>query len=443
MILKYQPKDWDIATDATPDQVLKLFPRGGLVGASFGVVNIPLDPGSMLVNSGLNPDHVEVATFRKDGDYTDGRRPDTVEFTTSVEEDSNRRDFTFNALFYDPFKTWNVNPDYPGLLDFHGGLKDLKKGIVRCVGMPYNRFREDYLRMLRAIRFAVRFNFWLDIPVMESLEVHARKIYDVAPERVQGELNGMMATGRFHRALALLDSLGLLKWIIPELGALKGCEQPPEFHPEGDVWTHTMLAMEYLMDGKLAADVVTNLGLLFHDLGKPGTIGYDGKRITFHGHEQFGGVMARVVMRNLRYPNEITADVVWIIENHMRFYRLPEMRIGKARQFMAHRLFDRLMEVCRCDCASSQQDFSSTAEWIAEKRRQYSVESTRNTVPLVNGDVLIRIGMKPGPTFKTILEEALNAQLEGRFTTQDEGIRFVLDFNEGYNKGMLTKVIEP
>jgi poly(A) polymerase len=434
LVINRKPKDWDVATSALPEQVLELFPSGQLVGASFGVVNIPLrchlcglapaesqcclssfhDPGT--------PDHVEVATFRKDGVYSDGRRPDTVEYTTSPEIDSNRRDFTMNALYCDPFG----NGD--GILDFHGGMKDLKKGIIRTVGFPQYRFQEDYLRMLRAVRFSVQLNFWLDRYTREAIERLAPEIVKISAERIRGEMDRMIECGRFFRGLRLMDEVRLLEQILPEVDNLQGVEQPPEFHPEGDVWTHTLMAMEDLMAGEqFSADLAVNWGMLLHDIGKPATQEFSGPKISFKGHDEVGASMVKTILGRLKYPNETIDQVEWLVSNHMRFYRLPEMRLAKVKTIMAHPLFTKLTTLCSCDCSASCQDFVDMAVWVNEMARKHPPEETRKVVPLVTGDDLIAAGFKPGPAFKTILQNILDAQLEGTITTKEQGLAIAFE----------------
>lgn len=394
------PADYDIATSARPDQVTQLFPRTAEVGAAFGVVLVMIDDTKY-----------EVATFRKDGPYLDGRHPQSVEFADE-KEDALRRDFTINALFLDP--------ESCEVLDYVNGRDDIQAGVVRAVGDPRARFREDRLRMLRACRFAARFDYAIAADTRDAILENAAAIDDVSPERCRDELVKMLTGARPHVAMNLMDECGLLAQVLPEIDAMKGVEQPPQYHPEGDVYVHTLLALEQLR----APTAALALGLLLHDVGKPVTQTFE-DRIRFNNHDSIGAEMAEAICTRFRCSNELTDRVVWLVQQHMRIAVAPDMRAAKLKRLVREPGFDELLELHRCDCAASHGNLE-TYEWL----RDYAASLDEQEVqpePLIRGEDLIRLGFTPGPIFAEILEAVEDAQLEGELTNSDEAERFVRD----------------
>ncbi|HEU5021860.1 MAG TPA: CCA tRNA nucleotidyltransferase, partial [Bryobacteraceae bacterium] len=329
LLLNRAPKDFDLATSAHPDELLQLFPRSGQVGAHFGVV---------LVRDG--DAQVEVATFRSDLDYADGRRPIAVHFETSPEQDVLRRDFTINALLLDPATN--------EVVDYTGGRADLAAGVIRAIGDPVRRFREDHLRLLRAIRFAARLNFTIEPGTFAAMKELSPAIRAIAAERVRDEISRILTEGGPRRGFELLDASGLLQEILPEVAALKGVEQPPAFHPEGDVWTHTLLMLEGLRN----PTIELALGVLLHDIGKPATFRI-ADRIRFDGHVEKGIEIAHSLLNRLRYPGAVIEQVEALIANHMKFKDAPNMRESRLKRFLRMPKFDEHLELHRLDCLSS------------------------------------------------------------------------------------------
>jgi poly(A) polymerase len=303
LLLGVPAKDFDVATDARPEQVLALYPDAQRVGAHFGVV--------LVCRSGAA---VEVATFRSDDEYTDGRRPSSVKFETDPKQDALRRDFTINALFLDPSSG--------EVLDFVGGRADLAARLIRAIGDPETRFREDRLRMLRAVRFAARLQFDIEPATEDAIRRMAAQIHDVSAERIREELVRILTEGNARRGFELLDRTGLLQEILPEVSAMKGVEQPPEFHPEGDVWTHTLIMLEGLPKD---ASPTLAMGVLLHDVGKPPTFRV-ADRIRFDGHVEAGEELTRAIMGRLRFSNDDTCQVEALVGNHMKFKDAPRMK---------------------------------------------------------------------------------------------------------------------
>jgi len=395
-LLGAPPKDIDIATSAHADEVAELFPRTIAVGAAFGVV--------VVVESGM---HFEVATFRRDGPYLDGRRPSTVDFVDEI-EDAKRRDFTVNAMFF--------NPETETILDYVGGREDLERGILRCVGVPEERFQEDHLRLLRAVRFAARLGFRLDPATSDAISALAPLIGKTSAERVRDELVKMFCGVRAKHSLELLDETGLLTEVLPEVAAMKGVEQPPNFHPEGDVFVHTLLLMDKLPE---PCTPTLAFGALLHDVGKPPTQTFE-DRIRFNEHEKVGAEMARVICRRLKFSNEETDRIVWHVAQHMRVSAIPDMKENKRKRFVREEGFDELLEVCRLDCLASHGDLR-TIEWIEAYRAKIPAEALRPE-PLITGRDLIAKGYAPGPAFREVLQAAEDAQLDGSITSRDEAL---------------------
>ena len=397
LLLGREPKDYDISTDARPDQLIELFPQAQLVGAQFGVVLV---------------DGVEVATFRSDHSYQDGRHPAKVTFETDPKQDVLRRDFTMNALLLDPAA---LNSE---VVDYVGGLADLRNHIIRAIGDPEQRFEEDHLRMLRAIRFAARFGFEIEPGTLAAIQkLHAR-IARVSPERIRDELVRILTEGAARRGFELLDASGLLGDILPEVAAMKGVEQPPEFHPEGDVWTHTLLMLE----GLRRPTPTLALGVLLHDVGKPGTFRV-AERIRFDGHVELGERIARDILNRLRFSNAEIDQVLALIANHMRFKHVPEMRDSTLKRMLRMDSFEEHLELHRLDCASSHGHLDNYE--FAKAKFEESPPEVLRPPRLLTGDDLIEAGYRPGRDFARMLEAAEDAQLESKIHSKEEALELI------------------
>ncbi len=410
MLRGIEPKDYDIATSARPEEVQALFPKSKAVGAHFGVV---------LVRSGAF--HFEVATFREDGDYTDGRRPDSVRFG-GAEEDARRRDFTINGLFYDPVEN--------RVLDYVGGQADLEAGVVRAIGDARRRFGEDHLRLARAVRFAAALDFAIAPGTWEALVAEAPRLADIAIERVREEFTRIMLHPRRVRGFDLLCDSGLMALIIPEILTLRGCEQPPEFHPEGDVFIHTRLMLSLLPE-TVSTPLV--LSVLLHDIAKPATQRWDeaAGRFRFNEHDKLGAEMAEGILRRLRYPNEVIHAVVEMVAHHMAYMNVQKMRPAKLKRFMARPTFAEELELHRVDCLGSHSALDNLV-FLREKQEEFAREPI---IPprLVGGHDLIALGLAPGPEFKHLLEEIQTRQLEGTLTTREDALAWVrAELQAGY-----------
>ncbi len=409
MLRGVEAKDYDIATSARPEEVQRLFPRTVAVGAHFGVICV-LEEGRQF----------EVATFRSDGAYIDGRHPEVVTYS-SPREDAERRDFTVNGMFYDPIAG--------EVIDFVGGRADLERRLLRGIGDAPRRFREDRLRMLRAIRFATVLEFEIDPATWEALRRQAGEIHDVSAERIREELVRIFLSPDRVRGLDLLDESGLLERIIPEMLALKGCEQPPQFHPEGDVWVHTRAML-----GLLPAEVTVPLvfSVLLHDIGKPRTWSLDPAegRIRFNAHDKIGAGMARAIMERLRFSREEIEATVEAVDQHMVFKDVQRMRVAKLKRFMARPGFEREMELHRVDCQSSHAMLDNY-EFLRGKQEEFANEPLIPP-PLVNGRDLIALGWQPGPKFKEVLEAVETRQLEGTLKTREEALEWVAEENSKF-----------
>jgi putative nucleotidyltransferase with HDIG domain len=420
-------KDCDVATSATPDVVLDFFPRTFSVGAHFGVVLVSMEiEGEATLT--------EVATFRFDGVYSDGRRPDEVRYTLSAEEDVRRRDFTINGLLLDPSKLDNSRldtsrPDAIGaaVLDYVGGVADLEAGIVRAIGDPIQRFEEDHLRMLRAVRFAARFEFAIDPATMVAIRALAPKIQSVSHERVRDEITRMLTDGHARRAFELLDQSGLLIYVLPEAAKLKGVEQPPQFHPEGDVWVHTLMLLEQLEAG---CAMTLAWGALLHDIGKPATFeppSGPNDRIRFNGHVEVGVRIAAEVCRRMRFSNEESSQILLLVDNHMRFADAQRMKASTLKRFFRLNNFPEHLALHRMDCRASSVDFTGHLDNYNYAREQYEnmpAEEVRPE-PLLTGRELIAMGYTPGPTFKAMLHAVEEAQLEGAIVNRKEALELI------------------
>jgi poly(A) polymerase len=380
---------------------MSIFPETYAVGAQFGVVLVPGAEGD-----------VEVATFRSDFGYSDGRHPDEVRFSQKPQEDVARRDFTINGMLLDPVSNQ--------VLDFVGGRKDLEAKIIRTIGNPRQRFAEDKLRMLRAVRFAARFGYTIEPDTFAAIEELAGEIQVVSRERVRDELTRMLTEGHAARAFQLLDESGLLPEVLPEISAMKGVEQPPQFHPEGDVFAHTLLLLENL---PTPCSPALAWGALLHDVGKPPTFRVAPDRIRFDGHVEVGVKMAEEICRRLRFSACETEQVLALIDNHMRFGQATRMKESTLKKFLRMPHFDEHMSLHRADCLASHGDLS-TYEFAQEKLASIPPETMRPS-PLVSGDDLINAGYVPGPRFREILSAVEDAQLEGRLASRDTALAFV------------------
>jgi poly(A) polymerase len=395
------PKDIDIATDARPEQVQKIFPRTYAVGAKFGVI-VVLE----------NEFQFEVATFRSDDVYVDGRRPIEVHFS-SPEEDAKRRDFTINGMFYD-----SVADE---VIDFVGGRADLEAKFVRAIGDPAERFAEDCLRILRAVRFATVLQFEIESVTWAALVRAATSITQISAERIRDELVRIFLSPNRVRGWDLLDTSGLLRAILPEVEAMKGCAQPEEFHPEGDVFQHTRLMLKLLPE-KVSVPLI--FSVLFHDIGKPPTASVDETgRIRFNGHDRVGAEMTEAVMTRLRFSRAEIDATVEMVRQHMVFKDVPRMRVAKLKRFMARPTFEDELELHRVDCASSHR-MMENYDFLLRKREEFANEPIIPP-PLVRGDDLIALGLKPGPKFGEILEAVETHQLEGTLRNREEALAWL------------------
>jgi len=410
LLLGREPTDYDVATDATPDEVMRIFPQTWAVGARFGVVLVPVENEKQVLR--FAQEVVEVATFRSDGLYTDGRHPDQVTYTRDPKEDVQRRDFTINGLLLDPLNN--------EVLDYVGGRDDLKAGIIRTIGAPERRFAEDKLRMLRAVRFAARFGYQIDPATFEAMRALRSEIQQVSRERVRDELVKMLTEGHARRAFELLDQTGLLREVLPEVNKMHGVEQPPQFHPEGDVWVHTLLLLEGLPE-KVSPTLA--MGALLHDVGKPPTFRVAPDRIRFDGHVEVGVKMAQQICHRLRFSNHDTEQIALLVANHMRFADVQEMKPSTLKKFFRLPRFDEHLELHRLDCLASHRDLA-LYNFVRQKLAQMPAEQIRPQ-PLLTGDDLIAMGYAPGPQFKQILAAVEDAQLEGWLNDPEQARAFV------------------
>jgi poly(A) polymerase len=414
LLLKREAADFDVATSATPTEVMEIFPETYAVGAQFGVVLVPLSGNqvSSSDDSAPKPDAIEVATFRSDHGYSDGRRPDEVRFSLNPREDVERRDFTINGMLLDPLTN--------EVLDFVGGRKDLEAGIIRTIGDPEKRFAEDKLRILRAVRFAARFEFEIEAETMAAIQRRAAEIQVVSRERVRDELTKMLIEGHARRAFLLLNESGLLREVLPEISAMKGVQQPPEFHPEGDVFVHTLLLLENL---SRPCPPTLAWGALFHDVGKPATFRVAPDRIRFDNHVDVGVKIAEEICQRLRFSVRDAEQVLALIDNHMRFGQVTRMKESTLKKFIRMPNFDQHLALHRADSLASHGNLS-TYQFIQKKLTEIPPEKIRPK-PLVTGDDLIAAGYMPGPKFREILEAVEDAQLEGRLQSHAAALEFV------------------
>lgn len=396
------PKDYDIATSARPEEIRRLYPKADAIGAHFGV---------MLVRRAGFP--FEIATFREDGDYLDGRRPASVTFSDAA-SDARRRDFTINGMFYDPLEN--------RVIDHAGGRADLAAREVRAIGHPEDRFREDYLRLLRAVRFATVLGFEIETGTWEAIRAVAGRITVISPERIREELDKIWLSPDRVRGFDLLVASGLMEAILPEILALRGCEQPPQFHPEGDVFTHTRLMLSLLAPD---ASLPLVLAVLFHDIAKPATFALDPAdgRIRFNGHEKAGAEMAAGILRRLRYSNAVVEAVVSAVAHHMQFKDVAKMRTSTLKRFMARDHFEDELELHRIDCLGSHR-LLGNHEFLVAKRREFAGAPLLPKWFLNGGDLLAR-GWPSGPEIGSLLTEAHDLQLEGTLSSREEALAWL------------------
>ncbi|MEI6609405.1 MAG: CCA tRNA nucleotidyltransferase [Deltaproteobacteria bacterium] len=398
------PADYDIVTSAIPDQVIALFNRTVAIGAKFGVVAVIVGGYSY-----------EVATFRSDDVYIDGRRPSNVHFTCA-KEDVFRRDFTVNGLLMDPV-TGEIT-------DYVDGLTDIQKKIIRTIGDPDKRFQEDHLRMLRAIRFTANLNFKLDSSTQESIAKKIAQIQTISAERIQDELNKLLTRGGARRGLELMAQTEMLREILPEVGAMQGIEQPPRFHPEGDVWQHTLMMMEILSEEKEAAlNPVMAWGALLHDVGKPVSRTEDENGVHFYGHVQHGGKIADGIMHRLKFSRAQRESVLDLILQHMNFMNVQKMRPARLKRFLRMPDFDLHLELHRLDCLASH-GMLDNYEFCRNQLENLTMEEL-HPPRLLTGDDLIALGFTPGKIIGEILRALEDEQMEGRISSQDEAKIFV------------------
>ena len=404
LLLGREPADYDVATSATPEQVLNLFPDGVTVGAQFGVILVPRE--------GVR---VEVATFRSDVGYTDGRHPDQVVFASSPEEDVKRRDFTINGLV--------MRHNTGEILDFVDGQTDLRAGIIRAIGEPDRRFAEDKLRMLRAVRFAARFGYQIEPNTFAAIRKHAREISQVSAERIRDELTKLLTEGRARTGFELLDAGWLLSIVLPEIAALKGVEQPPQYHPEGDVWLHTLLMLEGLPAG---CSATLAWGVVLHDAGKPATfrsVKETQDRIRFDGHVEVGLAIGKRILARLRFSNDDTEQILSLVQQHMKFKDVRRMRPATLKRFVRLPRFEEHLTLHRLDCLSSHRNLEAY-QFLLDFLQTTPPELVRPT-RLVTGEDLLDLGFKPGPLVGEILAAVEEAQLNGELASKEEAISFV------------------
>ena len=396
-LLGLTPKDFDVGTDATPDRLIELFPNSQMVGAHFGVILVARAGGIQ----------VEVATFRSEGLYSDGRRPDQVHFERDPAVDARRRDFTINGLMQNPLSG--------ELFDFVGGRSDLAGRVIRAIGDPRKRFAEDHLRMLRAVRFAARLGFTIDPATLEAIRLEASSITRISPERIREELSRILTEGNVRRGFELLDECHLLQRILPEVKAFQGVAQPPEFHPEGDVWTHVLLMLDQLRQPTLTLA----LGVLLHDVGKPATFSVS-DRIRFNGHAEAGAEMTRQILTRLKFSNDEVEQITALVANHMKFKDLFQMRVSTLKRFLRLPHFEEHLELHRLDTLASN-GYSDAYRFASEKLGEFAHEEL-SPPRLINGRDLIQAGYTPGPDFRRALDVVETAQLEGELQTRDQAL---------------------
>jgi poly(A) polymerase len=429
LLLGREPQDYDVATSATPDLVLAMFPRTFAVGAHFGVVLVASDLDSGCTeNSVAERCITEVATFRNDGVYSDGRHPDEVRYTKTAAEDVQRRDFTINGLLLDPLREGAPFDELPAdshklraaVLDYVGGLDDLEARVIRAIGHPEKRFEEDQLRLLRAVRFAARFGFVIEPVTVAAIRKLAARIHAVSRERIREELTRMLTEGHARRAFELLDETDLLVQVLPEVSRMKGVQQPPQFHPEGDVWIHTLMLLEQVEPG---CPMTLAWGALLHDVGKPPTYREAPDRIRFDGHVEIGVAIAADICRRFRFSNDETRQILALVDNHMRFADAPRMKASTLKRFFRLDNFLEHLALHRMDCMAAHRNLE-IYDFVRERYESLPEQEVRPT-PLLTGRELIAAGYTPGPAFKGMLQSAEDAQLEGAISTPEQAMALV------------------
>jgi len=460
LLLGREPEDYDVATAATPDVVLSMFPHTFAVGAHFGVVLVATEIEGASKDGEVEERCVtEVATFRSDGIYSDGRHPDEVRYTRTAAEDVERRDFTINGLLLDPLRLvgeraavessamperTTADPSTPPLakyasgpaqddsfngersllrsavVDFVGGLEDLGAGVIRAIGRPEKRFEEDQLRLLRAVRFAARFEFEIEPATFAAMRKLAARIHAVSRERIRDELTKMLTEGHARRAFELLDASDLLVQVLPEVSRMKGVQQPPQFHPEGDVWIHTLMLLEQLEPG---CSMTLAWGALLHDVGKPPTFRVAPDRIRFDGHVEVGVAIGAEICRRFRFSNDETHQILALIENHMRIADAPRMKTSTLKRFFRLDDFPEHLALHRMDCMAAHRNLE-IYNFVRERYESLPEEEVQPK-PLITGRELIAAGYSPGPQFKEMLQAVEDAQLEGMIATEDAAMALV------------------
>jgi len=403
-LLGIEPKEYDITTSATPEEVSELFPHTVPIGASFGVI---------LVITGKY--QFEVATFRKDLSYSDGRHPDRVIYSSQEQEDVLRRDFTINGMLYDPIEE--------EVIDYIGGIADIKSKIVKTIGDPYERFNEDKLRMMRAIRFSSRYNFELDVNTFSAVEKLAGGIIQVSSERIRDEITKIITQSNPGHGLKMLSVSGLLKYILPDVEIMNGVEQPPEFHPEGDVFIHTCLVLDKLFEnqnGVVSPELA--IGALLHDVGKPPTFSIS-DRIRFNGHDKLGADMSKKICRELKFSNKQIEIIYELIRDHLKFKDVFNMKKSTLKRFIGMPHFEEHMALHLADCQASH-GLMAAYDFIMEKYNDFEEEEIK-PAPILSGRELIEMGYKPGPLFSEILNFVEEAQLEGDISNTEEARKAV------------------
>jgi poly(A) polymerase len=401
-LLGREPQDYDVATDAPAAQVQQLFPKTVPVGVQFGVVLVLMDG-----------EPIEVATFRADAIYLDGRHPATVRFSSPV-DDAQRRDFTINGMFLDPVTDT--------VIDYVGGRDDLRAGIIRAIGDPRARISEDRLRMLRAVRFAARLGFAIEPATFAAIQAAAASITDIAWERIGDETVRILTdsqAGSARCGFELLDGSGLLTPILPEVAALKGVAQSPDYHPEGDVFVHTLGLL-----GQLDRPSETlALGALLHDVAKPRCAQRTQKRITFYGHCEIGAEMAVEICQRLRRSRETWERVAFLVRDHLRLLHAPEMRLSTLKRFLGQDGIEELLELARLDALASNKDLTYY-NFCTQQLSELSAEDIK-PAPLLRGHDLLEMGFVAGPQFSRILAAVADAQLDGTLATREQALAWV------------------
>jgi len=399
MLLNAAPQDFDITTSAYPEDVQRLFPETVPVGAQFGVMLVLVDGQPF-----------EVATFRHDGPYLDGRRPSQVRYGT-LEEDVRRRDFTINGMIYDPIAD--------RVIDLVAGREDLEQRRIRAIGDARRRYEEDRLRMIRAVRFAARLNFTIEQSTFAAIQRLAPTIKDIAWERIGDEITRILTEGGARRGFELLDESELLQVLLPEIAALKETWQSPDYHPEGDVFKHTMLLLGHLE----APSETLAYGCLLHDVAKPACFRQDGERVTFYGHTEKGALMAEEILKRLKRGRAVWERVSYLVHNHLRHVQAPQMRLSTLKRFLREEGIEELLELARIDALSSNGDLRCY-QFCKERLATLEDEEIR-PAPLVRGDDLIAMGLEPGPLFSKILRQVEDQQLGGDLRNRDDALDWI------------------